>query len=75
MAQQPPIKMEGFLVVRADGTMRTTKKRVALGMDEVAFQLTVTIPRMWGRVQSASIDINMPEPPESRVTIGEGEMD
>lgn len=70
----PPITVTGFLVVRADGSMRMTKKRVRLGIDEVAFPVTVTIPRMWGRVQATSIELTMPEPPESRVTIDEPEM-
>ncbi len=67
--------ISGFLVVRADGSMRITKKRVTLNIDEVAFPLTVTIPKTWGRVQRTSIDVALPEPPEARVIVGEGELD
>ncbi len=70
-----PIVVNGYLVVRADGTMRTTKKRVRLSMDEVAFPLTVSIPRTWGRVQQSSIDVVLPEPPEARVTVDSAELD
>lgn len=71
----PPIVVRGYLVVRADGTIRTTKTRVRLAVDEVAFPLSVTIPRTWGRVQSTSIDVSLPEPPEARVTIDDPELD
>lgn len=67
--------INGFLVVRADGEMRTTKKRVSLRIDEVAFPLTVTIPNTWGQVQPTKIDVELPEPPEARVTVGSGELD
>ena len=67
--------VKGYLVVRADGTMRVTKTRVRLMLDEVAFPLTVTIPTTWGRVQAAAIDVTMPEPPEARVTVAEAELD
>lgn len=73
----PPttLTMKGFLVVRADGSMRVTKTRVHLAADEVAFPLTVSIPNTWGRVQTTSIDVALPEPPEARVTVGEPELD
>lgn len=67
------MKINGYLIVRADGTMRTTKKAVRLGIDEVAFRLNVTIPAMWGKVQAPSIDIDLPEPPEAVVNVGEAE--
>lgn len=67
--------VEGYLVVRADGEMRVTKRRNPLRIDEVAFPLSVRIPHQWGRVQATTIDVEMPDPPEARVTIGEGEMD
>lgn len=71
----PPLTMKGFLVVRADGTMRVTKTRVRLAVDEVAFPLTVSIPATWGRVQSTTIDVALPEPPEARVTVEEPELE
>lgn len=71
----PPLTTKGFLVVRADGSMRVTKTRVQLAIDEVAFPLTVTIPATWGRVQPTSIDVALPEPPEARVTVHEPETD
>lgn len=67
--------MKGYLVVRADGSMRVTKSRVRLSVDEVAFPLTVTIPATWGRVQSTTIDVALPEPPAARVTVLHPEMD
>lgn len=69
------IHVDGFLVVKADGTMRVTKRRVRLYVDEVAFPITVTIPRTWGRVQASRIDVALPEPPEARVTVGEPVLD
>lgn len=70
-----PLTIKGYLVVKADGSMRVTKRRNALYIDEVAFPLTVTIPRTWGQVQPTSIDVALPEPPEARVTVAEPEMD
>jgi hypothetical protein len=67
--------VEGYLIVKATGDMRVTKRRPGLYMDEVAFPLTVTIPKTWGRVQPTSIDVALPEPPEARVTVGDGELD
>ena len=69
-----PLTVKGYLVVRADGSMRITKKRNRLALDEVAFPLTVTIPRQWGQVQPTSIDVALPEPPEARVTVSEPEI-
>jgi hypothetical protein len=64
----------GYLVARADGTLRVVKTRPHLRFDEVAFPLAVTIPVTWGRVQPTSIDLTMPEPPEARVTIADPEL-
>lgn len=74
-ARTPPLVVRGFLVVRGDGTLRCTKTRVRLGLDEVAFPLTITIPALWGRVQATTIDVALPEPPEARVTIDGAVMD
>jgi hypothetical protein len=70
----PNITITGFLVVDAAGTMRALKTPPRLAMDEVAFPITVTIPRTWGRVQTTRIDVTMPEPPEARVTVGDPEL-
>lgn len=67
--------VEGYLVVRGSGEMRVTRKRVPLRIDEVAFPLSVRIPTTWGRVQSTTIDVDMPEPPEARVTVADPELD
>lgn len=72
---KPPITVRGYLVVRADGTMRCTRTRVRLNTDEVAFPLTVTIPAMWGQVQAATIDVELPDPPAARVTVAGVELD
>lgn len=70
-----PIRIKGFLIVRATGDMRVTKKRPPLHIDEVAFPLTVTIPNTWGQVQRTTIDVALPEPPEARVTVGEPDLE
>lgn len=75
MNADAPLVMSGYLVVRADGSMRVTRTRVKLAIDEVAFPLTVTIPKTWGRVQRTTIDVALPEPPEARVTVDAGEVD
>lgn len=67
--------IKGFLVVRADGSMRVTRTRVRLNIDEVAFPLTVSIPHTWGQVQRTSIDVSLPEPPDAIVTVGEPELE
>jgi hypothetical protein len=66
--------VKGFLIVRADGSMRTVKSNPALRVDEVAFPLNVTIPKTWGRVQATSIEVALPEPPEASVRVGEPEV-
>lgn len=68
------MKITGYLIVRADGTTRTTKKMVNLALDEVAFRLTITIPTTWGRIQAPAIDVVLPEPPEAKVILGDAEM-
>ena len=70
----PTIQVEGYLVVDAAGNLRVLKSTPRLKMDEVAFRLTVSIPRTWGRVQSTTIDVALPEPPEARVTVGDPQM-
>lgn len=72
---EQPLTVSSYLVVRATGEMRVVKKRPALSLDEVAFPLTVSIPRTWGRVQRTTIDVSLPEPPDARVTIDEPEID
>lgn len=69
-----PLRIEGYLVVKADGSLRITKKRPRLFVDEVAFPLSVTIPRTWGKVQRTSIDVALPEAPEAFVTVGDPEL-
>lgn len=69
-----PLVVRGFLAVRSDGTLRVTKTNPHLRLDEMAFPLSVTIPRTWGKVQAASIEVELPEPPAARVTVGDAEM-
>ncbi len=61
------MKVVGYLIVRADGTMRVIKRFSSIGSDEIAYRVNVTIPEAWGRV-NGSIDIAMPEPPEALLT-------
>lgn len=74
MAPLAPLAVRGYLVVRADGSMRVVKTSPRLSIDEVAFPVTVTIPRTWGRVQPTSIEVTMPEPPDALVTVDEPEV-
>lgn len=67
------LTVKGFLVVRATGDMRVMKRRNPLRLDEVAFPVTVSIPRQWGRVQTTLIELVMPEPPEAWVEISDPE--
>ena len=69
------MNVRGFLIVRAAGEMRVTKRRVSLAADEVAFPLNVTIPSTWGKVQDTTIEVTMPDPPETRVVVGVPEQD
>lgn len=69
-----PLVVRGFLAVRSDGTLRVTKTNPHLRLDEVAFPLTVTVPRTWGKVQATAIEVALPEPPEARVTVGAAEL-
>ncbi|MDP1795197.1 MAG: hypothetical protein Q8K63_13760 [Acidimicrobiales bacterium] len=68
------VTIKAFLVVKASGDMRVVKKAAHLYVDEVAFPITVSIPKTWGRVQRTTIDVALPEPPEARVTVGEPEL-
>jgi hypothetical protein len=51
-----------YLVVRANGEVRVTKRRPTLAADEVGMALNITMPDGWGRVVG-SVDVTMPEPP------------
>jgi hypothetical protein len=57
-------KVAKFLILRSDGECRIVTKYPRLRFDEFAFRLNVTIPAGWGAVQSDSIELAMPEPPE-----------
>lgn len=64
------IVAKGWLVVRSDGSLRVLKSaRPALRADEVAWPLTVQIPKTWGRVQPGGIELTMPEPPDALITV------
>lgn len=69
------LTVKAFLVVKADGDIRVVRgvRGVRLKLDEIAFPLTVSIPRQWGKVQATSIELTMPEPPEAWVQVGDGE--
>lgn len=67
--------VQGFLVVRADGVLRTVKQNPRLRLDEVAFPLSVRIPHQWGQVQPQRIEVELPDPPEARVTVGKPELE
>ena len=71
---ETPLTIKGFLIVKADGSMRIVKKAARLYVDEVAFPITVSIPRTWGRVQRTTIDVALPEPPEAFVTVADPDL-
>lgn len=62
-----PQIVRGYLIVRSDGTHRTVTRVSNLRLDEVAFPLTITIPKTWGRIQEERIEIAMPNPPAALV--------
>ena len=64
------VTVKSYLVVRADGSLRIVKNP-NLRQDEVAFPLSVTIPKTWGRVQPTRIEVALPEPPEAVVDVGD----
>lgn len=66
------LKVKGYLIVRADGSHRTTVRWPNLRRDEVAFPLNVTIPNTWGRLQyNLPVNITLPDAPEPVVQVGE----
>lgn len=69
------VTTSAFLVVRADGEMRVVrgKRGITLRLDEIAFPISVSIPKQWGRVQATTIELTMPEPPDALVTVGDPE--
>lgn len=52
--------VNGYLIVRADGSTRTVTKTPRLAMDEFAFRLRITLPESWGHVLG-SIDVEVPD--------------
>lgn len=65
---------KGYLVVAGSGEMRVVKKRPHLALNEVAFPITVQIPDVWARIQTATIDITVPDPPEGVVIINDPDL-
>ncbi len=64
--------VRGYLIVRGDGQMRMVSRTPRLALDEVAFPVSVAIPRMWGVVHTANpITVTLPEPPEVQVSVGD----
>lgn len=51
-----------WLVVRANGDVRVTKRSPRLAVDEVGVRLNVVMPAGWGEV-IRSVDVAMPAPP------------
>lgn len=59
--QQPKKTLKAFLVFRAhDSNLRVTKTRPRLDWDEVAFEISVTVPQPWGRLAGAIV-IELPD--------------
>ena len=63
------MKVTGYLVVKANGSLRVVKTRPTLAFDEMAFQLNVTIPTTWGAFASQKIEVVLPDPPEPIVEV------
>ena len=53
-----------ILIVRANGDCRvvSNRRRNRLRLDEVGFDLHITIPETWGKMQGL-IDVKLPDPP------------
>ena len=55
--------MRRFLIVRADGSTRTTTRYPSLRGDEVAVRLTIKMPEGWGQILTGELVVVLPEPP------------
>lgn len=63
-----------FLVVRADRSMRLTRRYPHLRLDEIAVRLNIVFPPEWGQVMDRPVDITVPEPPQPlELTPGEAD--
>jgi len=54
-------RVKHYLVIRADRTVRVTKRTPRLAADEVAIPINLTFPDHWGRVLTDAIDITVPD--------------
>jgi hypothetical protein len=54
-------KVIHYLVIRADRTVRVTKRSPRLAADEVAIRINLEYPAHWGRVLTDAIDIKVPD--------------
>jgi hypothetical protein len=61
-AQTSPKKtLKAFLIFRAhDSNLRVVTRRPNLEWDEIAFDISVTVPQPWGRL-AGSIVVELPE--------------
>ncbi len=59
---------ERVLIVRANGDCRvlSADRMIHLRLDEVGFNLNITIPDTWGRMQGL-INVELPDAPSSKV--------
>lgn len=63
MAPTPAPKktLKAFLIFRAhDSNLRVVTRRPNLDWDEIAFDISVTVPQPWGRL-AGSIVVELPE--------------
>lgn len=55
--------ISAFLVVRANGEIRTSKKGQRLASDEIAIPLNITLPDVWGKIdRTQAIEVKLPGP-------------
>lgn len=63
--------MRAYLIVRADQTVRVTKRWPNLRRDEVAFRLDINFPSQpWGHIQSENLKVDLPDQPPPSVEVG-----
>lgn len=64
------MKIKRYLIVKADGDVRVVggRRGLRLGLDEVAYEVSIAIPNAWGEVVG-KIEVEMPEPPAATVSL------
>lgn len=56
------LQVQGFLVVKENGSLRVTKRKPALEADEIATAITVRVPRDYFRRPPITLTVDLPAP-------------